>query len=117
MPTTISVDALARSVARRMACVTVSLASLLGCGQPHEPAKHVSPNHERSEALPEDLPPLTVLQRLRGSETERRECFAASSKTSDGFVKLVWNIDREGKVSKVAVEGTSVHDPAIETCL
>jgi hypothetical protein len=97
--------------------VIVSLTSLFSCGEPAEPAKHPSPNNEVSEAPPEDLPPLTVLQRLRGSEVERRACFAASSKPTDGFVKLVWNIDRAGKVGKVGIEGTSVHDAAIETCL
>lgn len=117
MPPTIKVNALICSAARCMACVTVSLTGLLACGEPHAPAKHPSPNDKVSEAPPEDLPPLTVLQRLRGSETERRECFAASKKPTDGFVKLAWNIDREGKVSEVAVEGTSVHEPAIETCL
>jgi len=100
-----------------MACVTVSLTCLLSCGEPPKPAKHPSSKAEVSEPPPEDLPALTVLQRLRGSEDERRACFGASNKPTDGFVKLVWDIDREGKVRKVGVEGTSVHDPAIETCL
>ena len=117
MPSTTGVDLLGRSTARRLACVTVSLASLLSCGEPPAPAKHPSSNDEVSEAPPEDLPPLTVLQRLRGSEDERRACFGASNEPTDGFVKLVWDLDREGKVSKVGVEGTSVHDSAIETCL
>lgn len=63
------------------------------------------------------MPPLTVLQRLRGSEADRRACFAASGQSTDGFVKLVWDIGVDGKVKDVAIEGTSVNDRAIETCL
>lgn len=63
------------------------------------------------------MPPLNVLQRLRGGEEERRACFAASGRGVDGFVKLVWDVNPEGKVTDVGVEGSSVHDTGIEACL
>ena len=65
----------------------------------------------------EALPPLSVLQRLRGGEESRRYCFESSGSDSQGFVKLVWEVTTQGKVSDVAVEGTSVHNEAIERCL
>jgi hypothetical protein len=96
---------------------SVLLASAWSCGGGHEVVKHPTRRAESSEAPAETLPPLTVLQRLRGSEAERRACFATSGKATDGFVKLVWDIGVDGKVDNVAVEGTSVHDGAIEACL
>src|SRR5262245_23743621 len=92
--------------------------SALSCGSAHEPpSKHPSSKAAASEAPAEVLMPLTVLQRLRGTESERRACFGVSGEARDGFVKLAWDVGRDGKVSGVAVEGSSVHDRAIESCL
>lgn len=92
--------------------------SASSCGSAHEPpTKHPASKTTASDASAEPLPPLTVLQRLRGNESERRACFSASGEARDGFVKLAWDVGRDGKVAGVAVEGSSVHDRAIETCL
>lgn len=91
--------------------------STWSCGGEREPAKEPTQRGGTAEARAEVLPPLTVLQRLRGSEDERRACFGASGKATDGFVKLAWDIGVDGKVKSVAVEGTSVHDRGIEACL
>lgn len=95
----------------------VLVTNVWSCGGAQAPAKHSVSSTESSKSAAELLPPLTVLQRLRGSEAERRACFGISGKASDGFVKLAWDIDVEGKVGEVAVEGSSVHDRAIEACL
>lgn len=99
------------------AIALVVAATAASCGGTREVARQPVPPGETSEPPLETLPPLTVLQRLRGSEAERRACFTASGQTTDGFVKLAWQVGVDGKVSDVAVEGTSVHDRAIETCL
>jgi len=91
--------------------------SALSCGGGQEPVKHPASKAEASAVPAEVLAPLSVLQRLRGSEAERRACFGAAGEARDGFVKLAWNIGRDGKVGDVDVEGSSVDDDAIETCL
>jgi hypothetical protein len=91
-----------------------------GCGQTEaqRPAQAPRPAVETVvQPKHEALPPLVVLQRLRGSEEQRRSCFAASGRTLDGFVKLAWEVAADGKVGEVAVEGSSVHDRGIEKCL
>lgn len=105
------------SASKCFALAAVFATSTLSCGSAQPPAKHPASKAEASQAAAEVLPPLTVLQRLRGSETERRACFGASGEPRDGFVKLVWDVGRDGKVGDVAVEGSSVHDRAIESCL
>lgn len=119
MPVTSKVqgEAVSRWGARRGVLALVVVANAASCGAGHEAAKQPTLRAESAEAPAEILPPLTVLQRLRGSEAERRACFGASGKATDGFVKLAWDIGVDGKVGDVAVEGTSVHDRAIETCL
>src|SRR5688572_21798928 len=102
---------------RRGAAALAFVASIASCGGGREATKHPTPRAASSETRAEILPPLTVLQRLRGSEADRRACFAASGQSTDGFVKLVWDIGVDGKVKDVAIEGTSVNDRAIETCL
>jgi len=110
-------EAASRSASKCFVLAAVLATSALSCGSAQAPAKHATSKPKASEASPEALPPLTVLQRLRGSEAERRACFSASGEPRDGFVKLAWDIGRDGKVGDVAVEGSSVHDRAIETCL
>lgn len=104
-------------VVRRSVVAVVLATSALSCGGDHEPAKHPERRSKSSAAPTETLPALSVLQRLRGSEAERRACFSASGESTDGFVKLAWDIGVDGKVGSVSVEGTSVHDRAIEACL
>src|SRR5688572_30382272 len=94
-----------------------AMATSLACAAGHEAAKRPERQADTPQAPAESLPPLTVLQRLRGSEAERRACFGASGQATDGFVKLAWDIGLDGRASRVAVEGTSVHDRAVEACL
>ena len=120
MPVTLCVrsEVPSRSASKYFLLMAALTTSALSCGSAHEPpSKHPPSTKTASEAAAEALPPLTVLQRLRGSESERRACFSASGEARDGFVKLAWDVTRDGKVSGVAVEGSSVHDRAIEACL
>lgn len=95
----------------------VAAVTAFGCSSDSASRRAKSPQLQGQVAEPEPLPPLNVLQRLRGGEEERRACFAASGRGVDGFVKLVWDIDPDGKVTEVGVEGSSVHEAAIEKCL
>lgn len=110
-------EVVGRRVAKRGVFAIVFATSAWSCGGGHEPAKPPVRPAESPKTHAEILPPLTVLQRLRGSEAERRACFGASGKPTDGFVKLAWDIGVDGKVGDVAIEGTSVHDRSIEACL
>lgn len=100
-------------------CLGLVVAAALASCQSEPPRAAKSPAAVRVLPEPERqaMPPLAVLQRLRGSEDARRSCFEISGARSQGFVKLAWQISTEGRVSDVAVEGTSVHDEAIERCL
>ena len=120
MPVTFCVrsEVASRSASKCFLLMAALVSSALSCGSAQEPpSKHHSSKAAASQAPAEVLMPLTVLQRLRGSESERRACFSASGEARDGFVKLAWDVGRDGKVRGVAVEGSSVHDRAIETCL
>jgi len=97
------------------ACLTLAVAC--GSARPASPPPTSKHQPQAVEAEPEAMPPLDVLQRLRGGEDERTSCFESAGEVRDGFVKLGWRVKPDGRVEDVVILGSSVHDTHVETCI
>ena len=108
---------LVRQMLRTFAPV-FALALLNSCGG--ETPAPVTPSQAKSaprvaRAPSRTLEPKVILSALKGNEADLHACFDGSADA--GFVRLSWQVDREGLASRARVEQSAVSDPEAGACL
>jgi len=102
-----------------LALAGLGMAATSCAGDPPRPrartAAAAGPSRERAEPL-QELAPTEVVLAIRGNETKLRRCFFANP-SARGFARVSWRIDREGGVSRVRLEQSTLHTKRVERCL
>ncbi len=108
----------ARLPALRALLLTLALSS---CGGSTPPAATAEPaivarDSEAPVAHGPELSAAEVVQHLRGNETDLRRCFFASP-SSRGFVRLIWQVDVQGKAQHIRRESSTLGNSSVEACI